>query len=73
MLRTRGLEIVDTISYTHETFRLILRLWRRYTYMPRALIWALPLADRLFPPRPSNRLDSPCATLERFDYTASRL
>ena len=49
MLRARGLEIIETAFCMHAGFKLIMRLWRYYGWMPRVSIWSLALADRFCP------------------------
>jgi SAM-dependent methyltransferase len=49
MLRLRGLEIVETKLCMYDGFKLIMRLWRRYGWMPRVSIWCLAFADRFCP------------------------
>jgi SAM-dependent methyltransferase len=49
MLQLRGLEIVETKFCMYDGFKLIMRLWRRYGWMPRMSIWCLALADRFCP------------------------
>jgi SAM-dependent methyltransferase len=49
MLSRRGFEVVETRLCMYAAFKLILRLWRRFGRLPKASIWALALADRIFP------------------------
>jgi len=49
MLRVRGLEIVETAFCMYGGFKLIMRLWRHYGWLPRVSIWCLALADRFCP------------------------
>ena len=49
MLTLRGLEVVETGFCMYDAFKLVMRIWRRYGSMPKASIWCLSLADRLFP------------------------
>jgi SAM-dependent methyltransferase len=49
MLRARGLEIVETAFCMYAEFKLIMRLWRRYGWLPRVSIWCLVLAELILP------------------------
>lgn len=49
MLRERGFEIIDTTFCMHSGFKIIMSIWRRTGWMPRASIWCLALADMVCP------------------------
>jgi SAM-dependent methyltransferase len=49
MLQARGLEVVEVAFCMYAEFKLIMRLWRRYGWLPRVSIWLLALADLIFP------------------------
>ena len=49
MLSARGLEVSETKFCMHAGFKLIMRVWRHYGWMPRFSIWCLAIADRLCP------------------------
>ena len=49
MLDRRGLEVIETGLCMYAAFKLIMRLWRRFGRLPKAPIWTLAVADRVFP------------------------
>jgi SAM-dependent methyltransferase len=49
MLDRRGLEVIETGSCMYAAFKLTMRLWRRFGRLPKAPIWTLAVADRMFP------------------------
>ena len=49
MLDRRGLEVIETGLCMYAAFKLIMRLWRRFGRLPKAPIWTLAVADRMFP------------------------
>lgn len=49
MLNRRELEVIKAELCMYAAFKLIMRLWRRFGRLPKAPIWALAIADRVFP------------------------
>lgn len=49
MLDRRGFEVIETGLCMYAAFKLIMRLWRRFGRLPKAPIWTLAVADRMFP------------------------
>ena len=49
MLRARNFQIIDTRFCMYAGFKLIMRAWRRYEWLPRVSIWLLSLVDSWCP------------------------
>ncbi|MGH7934334.1 MAG: class I SAM-dependent methyltransferase [Candidatus Binataceae bacterium] len=49
MLTTRGLDVIEVGFCMHAAFKLLMRRWRRLGRMRQATIFALALADRVWP------------------------
>ena len=49
MLARRGLEVIETGLCMYAGFKLMMRIWRRFGRLPKASIWILAIADRIFP------------------------
>jgi len=49
-LGARGLETIEIGFCMYGAFKLMMRAWRRFPWLPRVAIWALALADRFLSP-----------------------
>lgn len=49
MLKEREFEVLDVHFCMHAAFKLVMRMWRRYGWLPNALVSGLALLDRLCP------------------------
>jgi SAM-dependent methyltransferase len=49
-LAARGLETIEIGFCMYGAFKLMMRAWRRFPWLPRAAIWALALTDRFLSP-----------------------
>jgi ubiquinone/menaquinone biosynthesis C-methylase UbiE len=49
MLDGRGFEVIEIGLCMYAAFKIIMRLWRRFGNLPKAPIWILAVADRMFP------------------------